>query len=69
MHVTEHQYGNPGCKLQNHLLEVVYLWVESSTRVLPSSVKIVTTKISSVIPMDNTIGIEHGNYFEYEMIS
>lgn len=55
--------------LSYRLLHVVNLLMSLFVWVFPLSVQIVPRKRRSVVAVDDSIRIQHGEYFDYELVS
>ena len=51
------------------LFGIVNSWMQDFARIDPSSIKINSKKRTSVISVNDSVGIKHWHYFEYIIIS
>ena len=68
MHVTKN-YNLVFTELFNKIFAVIDSRVQKFGGFAPSSIKINTQGIASVIASDDSIRIQHGNYLEYKLLS
>ena len=52
------------CQLSDQLLSMENSWVQDLTGVLPSPIKVASSKTASIVAIDDAIWIEHWYYFE-----
>ncbi len=48
---------------------MVYFWEESFVRHSILPIKVLTGKTSAVVPESDSIGVEHGHNFEYDVLA
>lgn len=66
MKIQEHLYSIS--IFENQLLYADYLWSYMRLRVFPLPVQIVAVKVASRIAHNNSIWIQHGDYFDNEIL-
>ncbi len=68
MHVTENYYLILS-ELLYKVLAVIYFWMKQLRRLAPSTIKIDTKCITSVIPSYHSIRVQHGYYLKHKLLS
>jgi hypothetical protein len=69
MKVTENHQLPFFSELNKKLFSVIYARMKDFRRRLPPPVQVASSQRTSVVPVDHTIRIQHGNDLEYELLS
>ena len=69
MEITKNCQFSLLAKLSNQLFSMVNSRMKYFTRCFPPSVQVAASKGTSVVSVNNTVGIEHGNNFEDKVLS
>lgn len=69
MHVAKKQYLMVSVALLSKHLSIVNSGVEKLWRIWPSSVKVDSKRIASVVALDNPVWVQHRNYFKDKCFS